>query len=45
VAHPVSYPIGTGDPSLEVKRPEREAELSPPFSAKITMSGDLLSLP
>jgi hypothetical protein len=30
-AHPASYPTGTGALPLEVKRPGREADRSPPF--------------
>jgi hypothetical protein len=32
-AHPASYPVGTGDNSLELKLPEHEARHSLPFSA------------
>jgi len=34
-AHPVSYPMGTGDLSPWVERPGREANHSPPHSAEI----------
>jgi hypothetical protein len=34
-AHPVSYPMGTRDLSLGVKRPGREADHSPPSSAEV----------
>jgi hypothetical protein len=34
-AHPSSYPMGTGALSLEVKRPGREADHSPPSSAEV----------
>jgi len=33
-----SYPMGTGGSSLSVKRPEREADHSPPTSARLRMS-------
>jgi hypothetical protein len=33
--HSTSYPMGTGDPSPGVKRPEREAEHSPPASSEV----------
>jgi hypothetical protein len=35
VAHPASYPMGTGDLSLGVKRPGREADHSPASSAEV----------
>jgi hypothetical protein len=35
VAHPASYPMGTGALSLGVKRPGREADHSPPSSAEL----------
>jgi hypothetical protein len=34
-AHPASYPVGTGDLSLRVKRPGREADHSPLSSAEV----------
>jgi hypothetical protein len=34
-AHPTSYPMGTRGSSLDVKRPGREAEKSPPYSAEV----------
>jgi hypothetical protein len=34
-AHPASYPMGTRGSFLGVKRPEREADHSPPSSADI----------
>jgi hypothetical protein len=35
-AHPASYPMGTGGPFPGGKaRPERDADHSPPFSAKV----------
>jgi hypothetical protein len=34
-AHPASYPVGTAALSLRVKRPEREADHSPPSSAEV----------
>jgi hypothetical protein len=34
-AHPASYPMGSRVLSLGVKRPGREAEHSPPFSAEV----------
>jgi hypothetical protein len=37
-AHPVSYPMGTGVFLQEVKRPEREADLSP-SSAEVKNCG------
>jgi hypothetical protein len=33
--HPISYPVGTGGFSLEVKSPGREADYSPQASAEI----------
>jgi hypothetical protein len=33
-AHPASYPLGTRGPSLEVKRPGREADSSHPSNAE-----------
>jgi hypothetical protein len=37
-AHPASYPVGTRALSLGLKRPGREADHSPPSSAKVTVS-------
>jgi hypothetical protein len=34
-AHPASYPMGTRDLSLGVKRPGREVDHSPPSSAEV----------
>jgi hypothetical protein len=34
-AHPASYPMGTGGSFLGVKRPGREADHSPPYSAEV----------
>jgi hypothetical protein len=34
-ALPASYPMGTGDSFLGVKRPGREADHSPPSSAEV----------
>jgi hypothetical protein len=34
-AHPASYPMGTRAVSLQVKRPGREADHSPPSSAEV----------
>jgi hypothetical protein len=34
-AHPASYPMGIRGPFLGVKRPEREADHSPPSSADV----------
>jgi hypothetical protein len=34
-AHLTSYPMGTGDFSLELKRPGREADHSPPPSTRV----------
>jgi hypothetical protein len=34
-AHPASYPMGTRGTSLGIKRPGREADHSPPSSAKV----------
>jgi hypothetical protein len=34
-AHPASYPMGTRDSFLRVKRPGREADHSPPFSTEV----------
>jgi hypothetical protein len=34
-AHPASYPMGTRGSSLGIKRPEREADHSPPSSAEV----------
>jgi hypothetical protein len=33
--HPTSYPMGTGGPFPGLKRPVREADLSPPTSAEV----------
>jgi hypothetical protein len=35
VAHPVSYPMGTRGSFLGIKRSQREADHSPPSSAKV----------
>jgi hypothetical protein len=40
-----SYPIGTGGLSLGVKRPEREADHSPPSSAQVKNDGATPPLP
>jgi hypothetical protein len=40
-AHPASYPMGTGGFSLEVKRPRREADHSPPSSTEVKEWVDL----
>jgi hypothetical protein len=34
-AHPASYPMGNGAPSLWIKRQGREADHSPPSSAEV----------
>jgi hypothetical protein len=34
-AHPASFPMGTGVSFLGLKRPEREADRSPPSSADV----------
>jgi hypothetical protein len=46
-ANPVSYPIGTGGGalSLGVKRPEREADQSPPSSAEVKKVWSYTSTP
>jgi hypothetical protein len=44
-AHPDSYPMGIGSPSLEVKRPEREADHSPPSSAEVKNAWSYTSTP
>jgi hypothetical protein len=43
-AHPASYPMGTGALPPGVKRPWREADISPPFSTKIKNGGAILPL-
>jgi hypothetical protein len=40
-AHPASYPTDTGDSTSEIERPGREADHSPPSSAR----GRVSSLP
>jgi len=37
-AQPASYPMGTGGSTLEVKRPGREADHSPPSRAGVVLS-------
>jgi hypothetical protein len=44
-AHPASYPMGTGVFSPEVKRPGREADLSPPPSAEVKNAWNCMSAP
>jgi hypothetical protein len=44
-ANPASYPKITGVISLEVKRPEREANHSPPSSVEIKNGGTVYPLP
>jgi hypothetical protein len=43
-AHPVSYPMGTGDLSPRVKRPGREADHSPPIVPRPRICGSIPSL-
>jgi hypothetical protein len=42
---PASYPIGTGSVSPGLKRPEREADHSPPSDAEIKNGEVILPLP
>jgi hypothetical protein len=44
-AHPSSYPMGTTDISLGIKRPEREADHSPPSSAEVKNAWSYTSIP
>jgi hypothetical protein len=44
-ATPASYPMGIGDSFPEVKRPKREADCSPPYSAKVKNCGAITPLP
>jgi hypothetical protein len=44
-AHPTSYPMGTWDLSLGVKRPGREADHSPPSSADVKNAWSYTSPP
>jgi len=44
-AHPASCPMCKGASSSEVKRPEREANHSPPFSVKIKYGWNYTSTP
>jgi hypothetical protein len=44
-AHPASYSKGTGDLSLGVKRPGREADHSPPSSAEVKNAWNCTSTP
>jgi hypothetical protein len=44
-AHPASYPMGTRALSLGVKRPGREADRSPPYSAEAKNSWSYTSTP
>jgi hypothetical protein len=44
-ANPASYPVGTGVLSPEVKRPWREADHSPPSSAKVKNAWRYTSTP
>jgi len=45
VAHPDSYPVGTGAPSLSVKRPGGEADRSLPSGAEYKISLNYTSTP
>jgi hypothetical protein len=44
-AHPASYPIVSGTLTLGVKKPGREADHSPPSSAKAKNGGGIPPLP
>jgi hypothetical protein len=44
-AHPASYSMGTGVPSLGAKRPGREADHSPPSSAEVKNAWKYTSIP
>jgi hypothetical protein len=44
-AHPASYPVGTGVLSSGVKRPEREADHSPPTNAEVKKVWIYISTP
>jgi len=44
-AYPASYPMGTGGSFLGVKRPEHEADHSPPSSAEIKSPWSYTSTP
>jgi hypothetical protein len=41
-ADPASHPMGTGENFLGVKRPEREADHSPPSTAEVENDGAVL---
>jgi hypothetical protein len=43
--NPASYPMGTGAPSPEVKRPGREDDHSSPSGAEVKNGGTTPSLP
>jgi hypothetical protein len=43
--HPTSYPMSTGALGPGVKRPKREADHSPPTSAKVKKTGSMHPLP
>jgi hypothetical protein len=43
--HPASYPMGTRDFSVGVKRPRREADHSPPSSAEVKNAQSYTSAP
>jgi hypothetical protein len=45
VRHPASYPMGAMDSSLEVKRPRREADHSPPSNAEVKTAWSYTSTP
>jgi hypothetical protein len=45
VRHPASYPMGTRDFSLGVKRPGREADHSPSSSAEVKNAWNYISTP
>jgi hypothetical protein len=44
-AHSASYPMGTGAFSSGIKRPGREVDHSPPFSAEVKSVGDIPPFP
>jgi hypothetical protein len=44
-AHPISYPMGTGDSFSGIKRPGHEADYSPPSSAVVKNGGAISPLP
>jgi hypothetical protein len=44
-AHPASYPMGVGNFSPGVKRPDRDTNHSPPSSAEVKNGGTIPPLP